>query len=85
MAHLWVLTGVNGDPTYLNVYTDDDNLVIELQQPAFRSSDVTIKNLMSGWEEYAPDVPVLVKDIERFMEYITVTYDAYTYEVRQLW
>lgn len=87
MAHLWALTGIEPtDPTHLYVYAEDSGLITELRQPDYRASDVTIKNLLFGWEEYIPvGSPDPLKDIEQFQEYIATTYGTQTYMLRPIW
>ena len=80
MAQRWSLTGLEPtDPIYLYVETDDDGLIVQLQQPIYRSADVIITNLVAGWEEYSE-----VKTIDVFKEYITEMYGSQVYMVRRI-
>ena len=52
--HIWALTGIRTERSYLlYVHTDDDGLVTELQPPGYRARRMSSSGLlMLGWEQY---------------------------------
>jgi hypothetical protein len=81
------VTGVNvSDPTYLHIYTDDDNVIAELRPVAYRAADFAIKTLIVAWSAYLPEgSPEPAKDVALFKEWLLATYGSQTYAVAQQW
>lgn len=87
MARAYALTGVApDDTTYLNIITDDDDLIQQITLPAYRQSDAATGRLLTAWEEYAAATgsPSTAQDVVQFKDYITATYGSETYRVVQV-
>jgi hypothetical protein len=72
-----------GAPVVLQVYTDEDGLILQLGPPAYRMADAAMKQLLVEWQEYvASGSPAVVEDMTAFNEFLVAAYGT-AYKVTQ--
>ena len=87
MAHSFVVT--EGDlpsaPTVLVIRTDNDEIILELAPPSYRTGDAAIQQMMTEWRAYASAAtggePPAVENMTLFRYFLAATYSGSSYVV----
>jgi hypothetical protein len=75
-------------PIVLQIYTDDNGLILSIGPPLYRAGDAAIKQMMLEWDEYvatavgSPEEELVIQDIELFRAFLLERYPT-TYRMTQ--